>query len=258
MWSELSHHLRGLVQTDMSDMANDIAISDTDRVEFITFFNPRTGIDVATTSSSRTPSEQAREPGPHRFWISASELCRGFGKKFRDFLASERGRELLKAFLAIPFEQGGMPGPEDHSHIFRRGKTGFGNDAWICPRLVPHVVYWLSPELSIRLNHVMVEVLLGHQSSADGRAAIEQVRLTRLIPLYHACSLMYYLPYFAWYLTFCFKNTFALLPSNLVFISIAVFLSGVQAFSATGGLGRGPCSRGSAIGSEHTAHKHCR
>ena len=184
------------MQTDISGMANDILISDTARVEFITFYNPQTVIDVAST---RTPSEQALEPGPHRFWISASELCRGFGKRFRDFLASERGRELLKAFLAIPFEQGGMPGPADHSHMFRRGKTGFGNDAWICPRLVPHVVYWLSPELSIRLNHVMVEVLLGHQSSADGRAAIEQVRLTSTVYIMYVPSGMYryFLPYFA-------------------------------------------------------------
>ena len=56
-----------------------------------------------------------------------------------------------------------------------------------------YVVYWLSHELSIRLNHVMVEVLLGHQSSAGGRAAIEQVTI------YIMYVPMYYLPYFAWY-----------------------------------------------------------
>ena len=139
-------------------------------------------MNVPATDVALTPAEQARLSGPHRFWLDATRLCRVFGKEFKDFVGSERGKGLLRAFQQVPFDEGGMPGgPDDLSHMYTRGKTGFGNSAWICPRLLPHLVFWLSPALSIKINHVMVEVLLGHLSSFDGRAAFEQVGLAAIL-----------------------------------------------------------------------------
>jgi len=143
-------------------------------LEFLTF-----NMTMATGPSLEwSPEEQARQSGPHKYWINATELCSKLNSKkdFRAYMSNRGTMEYLEALQDTSFEQGGMPdGPSDQSHIYRMGNQGFGHHAWICPRLLLHLVHWLSPTVSVRLNHLMFQFLSGQMCSSEGRAAMEQV-----------------------------------------------------------------------------------
>ena len=132
-----------------------------------------------------SPEKQAVLSGPHNYWIDATELCytlSGGKKQFRDYVDSKVTDNYLAAMCEVPFKEGGMPGgPKDRTHILRMGNTGFGHHAWICPRLLIDLVRWLSPTISVRLNHMMFELLSGRMDySCDLRAAKMQVIIARV------------------------------------------------------------------------------
>ena len=65
-----------------------------------------------------------------------------------------------------------LGGPLDCTNILRMRNTGFGHHAWIC--LLMDLVRWLSPSISVQLNHLMIKLLSSRMNSHNGRAAMFQ------------------------------------------------------------------------------------